>query len=461
VVQPTKGDAQSHAGELVSRALLPAWVPAALAVLCLAAAAILLMIWNGLNTQSAHATQTAVAQVTSLAVVVQGTSQAGTATALALANANVATQQAATVTATWLEADDDRDGLVNRQELELGTLPQLGDTDSDGVRDGDEVARSLNPIDDDSDDDILKDGDEIRLGTDPLIPDTDGDGAVDGRDPDPLQLPTATPDAQGTAAAIAAQTAAAQNATQAFIATQAQATANQAAAYAKATADQATANAKATAKAISATQTAQASRRLAYIYASDTSHQKNFTALLIEAGWQVDSILMGSITATDFSKYDLILIGHETGSISTWGTTPEQVSAITSTSKPIVGIGEGGYAFFGKMGLGIGYPNAAHGSCSQVKVLSPASQYWKSPQAVSIPGDRLVTLYSNNGECVVVFAETQLMGFDYVAHQASDSRYYPVILQDRYLLWGFDTGPKNMTSDGEKLFVNLVAYLLP
>jgi hypothetical protein len=44
-------------------------------------------------------------------------------TSAALADANRAIREAATATAEWLVQDEDRDGLTNRQELELGTLP--------------------------------------------------------------------------------------------------------------------------------------------------------------------------------------------------------------------------------------------------------------------------------------------------------------------------------------------------
>ena len=100
-----------------------------------------------------------------------------------LSGANVEILQAVTATAAWLDLDDDRDGLTNRQELELNTLPKERDTDQDGVSDGEEVGRGLNPINPYSDGDTLKDGDEISRGLDPLSRDTDKDGLPDGTDP--------------------------------------------------------------------------------------------------------------------------------------------------------------------------------------------------------------------------------------------------------------------------------------
>jgi serine/threonine protein kinase len=186
-------EARSLPGEIVSRALIPPWVIPLLATLCVLLMAVGGFILSSVNRQASRATQTAQAELTFIAGVVQSTAAAQTAQAANLANANSATQQAATATAEWLTFDDDRDGLTNLQEIQLGTLPEVRDTDQDGLSDGDEVARGTDPLDDDTDNDGLKDGDEVSRGLDPLNPDTDGDGIPDARDPDPGRAPTATP----------------------------------------------------------------------------------------------------------------------------------------------------------------------------------------------------------------------------------------------------------------------------
>ncbi len=77
--------------------------------------------------------------------------------------------------------DQDNDGLVNLQEYEHKTLPDVADTDGDGVTDGAEVnTLSTRPTVTDTDLDGLPDGREGTLGTNPLIGDTDGDGFADG-----------------------------------------------------------------------------------------------------------------------------------------------------------------------------------------------------------------------------------------------------------------------------------------
>lgn len=93
--------------------------------------------------------------------------------------------------------DDDRDGLSNAFEEQIGSDPDNPDTDGDGLKDGEEVRRyKTSPIATDSDNDGLRDGDEVfKYRTDPSQADTDGDGLTDGEEvlkygTDPLKIDT-------------------------------------------------------------------------------------------------------------------------------------------------------------------------------------------------------------------------------------------------------------------------------
>ncbi len=81
-----------------------------------------------------------------------------------------------------IDPDADDDGLLDGQEIALGTDPDNPDTDGDGLTDGQEVLTyGTDPLDADTDDDGLTDGQEVLVyGTDPLNPDTDGDNCTDG-----------------------------------------------------------------------------------------------------------------------------------------------------------------------------------------------------------------------------------------------------------------------------------------
>jgi len=88
--------------------------------------------------------------------------------------------------------DDDNDGIPDVLEEEFGLDPRdpldaEADEDGDGLNNREEIEGGTDFRDADSDDDGLSDGEEVReVGSDPRDPDTDDDGAIDGRDPFPL-----------------------------------------------------------------------------------------------------------------------------------------------------------------------------------------------------------------------------------------------------------------------------------
>ncbi len=82
--------------------------------------------------------------------------------------------------------DLDSDELLNLQEFQHNTYPEVPDSDSDGLTDGEEVhVLGTNPVNDDTDNDGLLDGEEVNLySTNPLDIDTDKDGYTDGEEID-------------------------------------------------------------------------------------------------------------------------------------------------------------------------------------------------------------------------------------------------------------------------------------
>ncbi len=81
-----------------------------------------------------------------------------------------------TVTFTYTVSDGAGATSTATVTVEVGL-----DSDGDGLLDGEEVLIGTDPLDDDTDDDGIHDGNEVRVhGSDPLDPDTDGDGLYDG-----------------------------------------------------------------------------------------------------------------------------------------------------------------------------------------------------------------------------------------------------------------------------------------
>ncbi len=450
VVQPESGKPQRLQGEVSSRGMIPMWMAPLFLLLCALVVGGIVFLGGDVLAQNRNATQTASAK-TEIALVAQQTELVITATSKALESAKQATQAMATATSEWLNADSDGDGLINAKELELGTSPTNADSDGDGLSDEKELNLNTNPLDSDSDHDGLNDGNEINSGSDPLNADSDADGIPDGTDGAPLQTSTPTPDLASTQFWAATQTQAAY---------QASINATSTAVAANATANAISANATAQ---MAATLTAAAQKKIAYVYSSDNATANNFYNFLDENGYRVDTVHMSNIMATNFSVYHLVIIGYDTGYADSWGDAGGSMAThIASFDKPILGMGEGGYAYFGKLGLQIGYPKGAHGSGKDVQVVEPASPIWNTPNHVSMPGDGIISLYTSDVNYAAIYYPTPLMGTEAIARTTTSPNHYPLITQvGPFFLWGFDGRPASMTNKGQKIFINLIEYLIP
>lgn len=449
-VQGESGTPQVLQGEVLSRGMLPVWIAPLLLLLCAMIVGGILFLGGDVLVQNRSATQTA-SEKTEVALLAQQTQLVITATSKALENAIQATHAMATATAEWLDADSDGDGLVNAKELEAGTSPQNPDSDGDGVSDTKELNQGTNPTNPDSDQDGLNDGEEIAIGSNPLNPDSDADGVPDGTDSAPLLTSTPTLDIAATQFWAATQTQAAY---------QASINATSTAVAANATGTALAANATAQ---MAATLTAAAQKKIAYIYSSDNPTANNFYDFLGENGYSVDLIHISSVMATNFNLYHVIIVGYDTGNGSDWGDAGgSMASHIASFGKPILGMGEGGYAYFGKLSLLIGYPNGAHGSAKNVQVVDFANPIWNTPNHVSIPGDGIISLYNSDVNFAAIYYPTPLMGTEAIARITTSPNHYPLITQvGPFFLWGFDGRPASMSNKGQKIFINVIEYLIP
>lgn len=199
---------------------------------------------------------------------------------------------------------------------------------------------------------------------------------------------------------------------------------------------------------------------VAIIYDSDYTSAFKHAVILQDSGFTVDLILLSNVVATDFSDYGVIIVGSDTGSSSVWGTSAA-VTAINSSGKPILGLGDGGYAFFGKLGLATGFGYGWHGSDNSIYVVDTGYEMFNGPNPISIPGNKIIQLYSATGHVginlPVVPGNVIVLGREVV-----DLDHYPLTFESgRYLFWGFTGSPANMTADGADLFVNVVSYLHP
>ncbi len=201
---------------------------------------------------------------------------------------------------------------------------------------------------------------------------------------------------------------------------------------------------------------------IAYVFRANAGDAASFYNLLTSAGYSVTLVPLGSVTTTDFGQFDLTIIADDTGSLDQWGTPPAattgaaQVAQIIAPNKPILGLGEGGYAFFGRLSLFIGWPMGWHGPQNFLTRAAgvPAAifngvgadplQHYTAPQ-------NSVGIYIKPSYPADVFPEAM----EYPADDHSS-----LIQQGCRMLWGNSGNPAGMTSpDGTLLFLNSVGYI--
>jgi len=420
-VNPSTGQPQTHSGEVLSRGMVPVWVFPVLGSLCVILLIMITLfstiIFGGAN----RATQAVNASQTGLEVAALQTNQSGTSTGQALANANQTTQTAATqaamLTNTQIAALF-QTATVQQLSIQQTSAAQQAASQTAAEQTGaasiqTSVAQTAN-----------------ALATQQFAG----------------QLTVAAQ--QTLAAGVAAgQTAAAQTAIAAIETSAAR-----------------TANAVATAR-MAATLTAAASQKpIAYVYSSDLTTANDFKSMLeSRGGFSVDLIPQSNVLPTNFGLYKAVIIGHETGSLGDWGDAGgAQANHIASASRPILGLGEGGYAFFGKLSLTIGFGNGAHGNGTDIYVVNTSEPFWSTPNSISIPGSQIITLYNSGSSYVAIYIPSPVMGIDLIGSENSSANHYQLIQQvGPFFLWGFEDGPGAMNNKGQRLFLNIMEYLTP
>jgi hypothetical protein len=160
------------------------------------------------------------------------------------------------------------------------------------------------------------------------------------------------------------------------------------------------------------------------------------------------------VTDQDLGKYNLLIVGPDTGSLDQWGSEAA-LSHIRQSERPVLGVGEGGYAFFGRLGLAIGWGNGAHGQGTSILWTAGGDPIWRYPYELDLREQKILQLYKENSPRVGIFLGNQPQGVQVFGFAAQDQRYADLIMESNWwMLWGFQHGPEQMTPLGQDLFVN-------
>ncbi|MHA2251527.1 MAG: hypothetical protein ACXAD7_14280, partial [Candidatus Kariarchaeaceae archaeon] len=139
----------------------------------------------------------------------------------------------------------------------------------------------------------------------------------------------------------------------------------------------------------------------------------------------------------------------------TWDSSSD-VSIIDGLGVPILVTGYGGPSFYSELGLKHDWGSSAVGSATSVVAEDPTHAVFTSPNAVPDPA----TIFSASQTAVGFYIPNNDGSVEIIGKIPSSTNYAPLTVQSvRYGFWGYSGSPDVWTSDGDKLFENLVVYL--
>lgn len=198
---------------------------------------------------------------------------------------------------------------------------------------------------------------------------------------------------------------------------------------------------------------------IAYVFAQNEAPIKEAQEVLSAFGFVLHPIPLNSVLATDFRKFDLVIVGEDTGAQGRWGTAADQVKQIALNPK-VLGLGQGGYAFFGQLQLAIGYPNGpTPGKQAAVFAADPALSLYKSPYNLTALLQDPLAIYTDTVEFVAIPSQDVPGDVYPIGESDPQSGDATLISQGCHILWGYTGSPRTMTDIGRHLFANTVAYL--
>jgi uncharacterized repeat protein (TIGR01451 family) len=172
-------------------------------------------------------------------------------------------------------------------------------------------------------------------------------------------------------------------------------------------------------------------------------------------------IPLTDVATTNFAVYKMIVVADDTGYLNEWGTaTPAslsaaQVAALKSPNIPILGLGEGGYAFFGKLSLFLGWPHGWHGPQDVMNRAATA------PLAIfPVAWDPITYMAAPANSVGIYLIPNQPLPADVtpVGLENPTKDHSTLIVQGCRTLWGNGGNPLEMSASGKPLFLNTVAY---
>jgi hypothetical protein len=137
------------------------------------------------------------------------------------------------------------------------------------------------------------------------------------------------------------------------------------------------------------------------------------------------------------------------------------VAAVEGSGRPVVGLGEGGYAFFGAVESPLGWPNGAHfNELADFSVVVPTHPSLTGPRSVGVDLGR-VAVATPSMDGVAIYLPDPAPPLELVGRVGRG--HYVVLVHAAGVgsaLWGFHGTPSDYTDDGWNALANLMTYLI-
>ncbi len=195
-----------------------------------------------------------------------------------------------------------------------------------------------------------------------------------------------------------------------------------------------------------------------------TDATSSYVAGLEARGFDVEPVMLGSTESANafmLQEYDLLLIDTFTGYLSSWDGDAKVVNAVQQSGRPVIGLGEGGYAFFGQVSSALGWPQGAHGSgLTSFGAVLPKHPSLTGPRSVGISRSQVAVTSPGMGYATIYVPKPapplELVG-------RTGANHYVALIDSSGVgsaLWGFHGVPSGYTDDGWNALANLMSYLI-
>ncbi|MFN8443830.1 MAG: S8 family serine peptidase [Caldilineaceae bacterium] len=236
---------------------------------------------------------------------------------------------------------------------------------------------------------------------------------------------------------------------------------------------------------------AESAVRVAYLYKNDEGTAQSFANLLNGNGYAVQAfqyaatpeapfkVMLPLITGggtgaanassivalptkigeiPNFANFDLIIVAADSGANDQWQPAEGLFEAIQNSGLPVVGLGTGGHALFGRLGLPNGYPHGVAGTAATIQV----ADFGDSQPlygGITLTENSLLQVYQSAQPVISIPLADRLENGVRLAALENDGGSFPIVqAEQRYLLWGFEGSADSMTETGKQLFRNALHF---